>query len=328
MPLVLFVLFLFLYLYFFVYKLAQSERRTIPFLFHYMFHNKKAHGTSIREKLEYIFLFLTIPFREEYFLSLFSEGFIYGLYLFAYFPDQIEHLNSKLFWEQTFEEYGISHTTTSISCIGGEHTHHARVLEKSEYIVKPIFGMRGSGISKVNGNELEKKQCNQKEFWIAQPQLIDCRSDTVRHFRAVTLYDGSIFSLWELKAQRGKVASNGAQGATVTYCGNAYCRHLSSEESAELEEMCERMKHLHADKFDHIFSLGWDLMFHCGEQGVKAYAIEGNICNASWFYPEKTIKTDAISFSNKWMEFMDSLIRRHRTTRPERACRHPRPGAT
>ena len=213
-------------------------------------------GNELHQTLKLMRDALSVPFRDSHYLSAFSEGMIYGCYLYVFYPEKAKEMQHKLFWERFFSENDILHATSVVTCEQGKRTSNKEIVSNDQYIVKPSAGSWGNGISSLFGRDVDRHPCNGGDEWVLQPRLVDCRADTVRHFRLVTLADGTRFSLWELRGKKGSVASNHGQGGAVRFCDSGYCRHLADDESRALEKISEQLLQAHATKLSFVFSIG------------------------------------------------------------------------
>ena len=193
----------------------------------------------------------------------------------------------KIYWYNFFKENNIAHP----EIIGYNRNNRIHIISKfnlsKEYICKPIIGTCGFNIKKVKGNQIMEILKNYKNTLI-QELLVDCNVDTSRHFRFVTLFDGSKFILWLMKTKSKKIiASNHANGGSVKLCKNFLCNDLGYLEQQKLNNFMENLSLIHRKKFPQILAIGWDIMIDCKhKQNIKVYCLEGNICNSVWFHPD------------------------------------------
>ena len=124
-----------------------------------------------------------------------------GLYLFEKHMDIMLEYTSKLAWDAFFQKYEIRTPLTYCICRKGA----LQCMNKPEtgvtYVKKPINGLCGLGVEryKYQSDEKNKALCVGDRDYIIQSFLKDCTSETSRHYRVSTLYDGSIFSIVEYR---------------------------------------------------------------------------------------------------------------------------------
>ena len=165
--------------------------------------------------------------------------------------------------------------------------------------------MLGTNVEKIKGNKILKTLENQDNR-IVQELLKDCyATGEARHFRFITLYDGTKFNIAELNSNK-KVMSNHGQGGITINCKNFNCDSLNNKQQKELNKMMEQLSKIHKDKFSVVFSIGWDIMLNC-ERGdkIKAYCLEGNLIHSTWFYPENVdekLRRDYIKEAEKFLK--------------------------
>ena len=116
--------------------------------------------------------------------------------------------------------------------------------------------------------------------------------------------DQTPINLIELTADES-IVSNHATGATVMQCG-LKCPGTTFREQQELDKMIGALIRVHHNRFDNIFSIGWDVMITCGEVDVSAYCLEGNIRHSAWYYPD-LIDTALINdYKHRYYQFLVS----------------------
>ncbi len=239
--------------------------------------------------LNYFLQFLFIPFKSKPYFSQFTEGGLYTSYLLKILSlDELRKLNSKLYWNDVFVKQGILHPTLMIVKENGLITYYGTIQENNYYIQKPIHGTLGNGVIKIHSKDIQTS-LNQNDNIIIQELLTDCTLDhSVRRFRFVSLYDGTLFITYDT-VSTDDIANHTSSrnGGYIKSCFNAECKHLSTLQNASLNEIQRKLSKLHKNNYNFIFSIGWDVLFNCHTSGIiQSYCVEGNILHSSWFYPE------------------------------------------
>jgi hypothetical protein len=223
--------------------------------------------------------FIQIPLRRSTYFSEWCEGGLYSSYLAVYNPSLCSKMNDKKYWAEVFAKHSIHHPLLYVSNRSGTRKIHRPLVKNQTYIQKPINGALGFGVKRVSADEALHNPTNT----IVQQMLNSCSEKKTRHFRFVTLYDGTPFYLFELSSNN--VLSNLAGGGTLTWCHGLKCNHINSFEQESLKDMMTQLSHLHMRIFGEVFSIGWDVMLHCEQLVVSSYVLEGNILHGTWGYP-------------------------------------------
>jgi len=253
-----------------------------------------------------IYDFLMIPFRNNYWFSILTEGAVYSLYLYKKHPTISKDLNNKVYWANVFKKNNIKYPIT-IAYIKNNKFYKINNIEMNKmYLCKPIYGALGNGVFKIKGKDITENN-NKYNDVIFQELLKDCINKKPRHFRYITFYDGEPFKMLELKSTNNDTVSNVSNGGSVTPCNIDNCDHLSYEENEEIYKMAYKLTKLHTDKYPFVFSIGWDIMLDCkNKNNVKSYCLEGNICHGSWesnYKSYEIIKESIDYYKNKFKHF-------------------------
>ena len=72
--------------------------------------------------------------------------------------------------------------------------------------------------------------------------------------------------------------------------------------------MQTQLSNLHKNEYNIIFSIGWDILFHCDAGIITSYCVEGNILHSSWFYPEKICNDVIKEYKDKLSVFLKEKI--------------------
>lgn len=235
-----------------------------------------------------------------------TEGTIYNFYLLGLDEALAHRMESKLFWEQVFVRRGIRHPRTLYRCYNGVKTVVGEAKPGRGRIWKPDLGSNGVGVRELGPDETV--DCSQGDGWIIQEMLIDCHSEVVRHFRVVTLYDGSLFIIHEMRARdKYKTTSNMHTGGEASTCVSNVCQSLAPSERRELQEMTSALGEAHRDEFGKkVFSIGWDVMLNCEGNGTtRAYAIEGNQIHGTWLPPQAYTRKIHEDYKHKLRNFLE-----------------------
>ena len=248
------------------------------------FNYKKYHFNL--KKIKTVFHGLLIPFHNKNYLAKITEGSIYTSYIYKFYPNIAKKLNYKMYWNNIFIKYNINHPKIIATSLDNKIVKYNKYSNNKYYIAKPNNGICGEDVKKVKGNEIIKYLKKNKDT-IVQELLLDCIVKKARHFRIVSLHNGNIFTIIELKNNDpNEVASNFSNGGLAKICKFNQCNHLSKNEQKSLNDIIIKLKKLHKNEFNFIFSFGWDVMFNCNNlNNIKSYCLEGNIFHSSWFYP-------------------------------------------
>lgn len=198
---------------------------------------------------------------DKYKFTKISDGTILNSYCYhdKYFEKQRE-MSSKMFWNDYFVENGIK--TPQLYATTNPFILYKNILPDEEYIAKPNYGLQGTGIHVIKGEDVKPTEST----YLIQEKIHSCEYEGGRSFRVVTTYDGEILSIEELRNDT-KITSNGVTGGKVKMCTTDMCG-----EYEKLREPIQKLCELHKRDFGFCFCIGWDLMVDCND----AYAIEGN----------------------------------------------------
>jgi hypothetical protein len=308
---VLVVLYLLIYTLVFYIKLDILDRLSL----FYTITNPSKYVSDIpfsTSFLKYFIHFLLIPFKPKEYFSQFTEGGLYTSYLLDILTiDELNKLNSKLYWNDVFIKNGILHPKLVVVKEDGIITYYGRI-ENKYYIQKPIYGTLGNGVIKIHGKDIQSSLTRNDNI-IIQEMLSDCTlHDSVRRFRFVSLYDGSLFITYDTVSSDDIANHTSSRnGGYIKTCFNADCTHLSSLQKDSLNNMQTQLSNLHKNEYNIIFSIGWDVLFHCDASGISSYCVEGNILHSSWFYPEKICNDVIKEYKDKLSVFLKEKIYTH-----------------
>ena len=158
---------------------------------------------------------------------------------------------------------------------------YTKVNPNAQYIIKPHDAQRGVGIKLRRGDNLPT--CT-KDF-IVQKQLVDCNVSTTRHFRVVTLFDGSLFAIFSIQVRdKSSIVSNIANSHKYL-CVRTMCNHLTLQSQRLLTSLVLHLQDVHRRKMPDILSVGWDVMMDCDSlsNAVNIYVLEGNIFHSATY---------------------------------------------
>lgn len=193
---------------------------------------------------------------------------------------RLEAMFDKRWWYALAAEETIPIPPILRECTRGRIVSHGAVDPATLYIVKPHDGLRGIGIELRRGDDLPR--CGTKEY-VVQKRLVDCNVSVVRHFRVVTMFDGTLFAVFDMRARSaGRVISN---GGSVYTCTRAVCQDLSPRSQDAITSLVEKLRGVHGRRMSDIVSVGWDVMLDCNASSgrVNAYVLEGNIMHSATF---------------------------------------------
>lgn len=217
-----------------------------------------------------------------------------GLYLFEQHMDVMLEYTSKLAWDAFFQKYSIRTPLTYCTC--EEHVLQCNTapIKGVTYIKKPTNGLCGLGVERyTHKSEADNKAlCANNRDYLIQSFLKDCTSETSRHYRVSTLYDGSIFSIVEYTAKRkDQISSNrymGASTKTIWLMGDP-----SSKVDNRLYDFSMQLAQAHKQELPMVICVGFDVMNHCEKSQQKFYALEGNLMPGVFSDDDDMGKTDA-----------------------------------
>ena len=237
------VFILILYILIFYICLDKLDKISIYYLIRYkIFYNKIEY--SIYKILYTIYLFILTPFKYNMYFSHISEGGIYYSYIFKYYPKLGCDMNKKLYWNKIFNKNDINHPKLVAYIIDNKLYKLDNIIEDENYICKPNYGALGYKIFKIKGKEIKQSK-NKYNNVIFQQMLKDCMSKEVRHFRYVSLHNGTSFTLYELVAKDNSIVSNHSAGGTENKCTPISCEHLTKKENNEINQMIKKLSELH-----------------------------------------------------------------------------------
>lgn len=182
-----------------------------------------------------------------------------------------DKFESKFFWYKFLTEKNIN--TPKVYYFNNKKINE---IDCDYFIKKPNIGIHGNGIKKINLKNLELVLSNREEDILIQELLIDNFIDknTYRSFRIVTLYNKKVLIKYCLN--NNCLTSNAHSGGNIYFMDlEVNNLNLSELEISLLNELIEKLLELHNKKLNHIFSIGWDLMFH----NNNLYVLEGNTKN-------------------------------------------------
>jgi hypothetical protein len=231
---------------------------------------------------ECILLFFTIPFRNKDFITEKLEG---GMYVQAQVlkdPELAGKMNDKLWWYTIFKKNNISTPKIYYYSKNNKIEKMNNLPENMDVIVKPIDGVLGIMVNKMNSEDA-LNYIKENDNMIIQEMIKDY-SGKVRHFRIITTSSGEIFSIFSLSTNKG-IASNHDAGGIIEICNDGNC--LEEKNRLVLNNMAEQLKHFHKEtELSKYYSIGWDVMIK-NENGFSIpYCLEGNAPHSSWFYPD------------------------------------------
>ena len=197
--------------------------------------------------------------------------------------------SDKYFWYEFFTKNQINHPKMVALNKKGKFVDYGMV-PGTKYIYKPLKGTQGRGIGLITLEEISDLDMS-KDFLI-QERVDNCGSDKPRHFRAITLYDGTVFQITQYQNKNGGVVSNSHAGGHVSYCGKN-CKWIPREQMKAIRKVSRKLAKAHLDNFPKIFSIGWDVMVDCSD-GVQAYVLEGNKFHSGTTRPDWPNQMDRI----------------------------------
>lgn len=217
-----------------------------------------------------------------------------GLYLFEKHMDVLLKYTSKLAWDAFFVKYDIRTPLTYCTCTDGVLNCSTAPTIGETYVKKPVNGLCGLGVELYThkSNEENEALCATKRDYLIQSFLKDCTSETSRHYRVSTLYDGSIFSIVEYNAQhKDQLSSNRYMGASTKTIW------LKGDDPNKIDERLYqfsiRLAEAHQREFPMVICIGFDVMHHCERIQNKYYALEGNLMPGVFSDDDDLGKTDA-----------------------------------
>lgn len=253
-----------------------------------------------RLALTYFIRMIQIPLKDRLYFARMSEGALYGVFSLVSQPALCEQMDSKVMWAKTFEAHGIRHPKTIAYKSASGAVCVDKICHQMEYVAKPDRGGLGIGVRRVSGAhacELLQSTSN----LLIQESITDC-SGYARHFRYVTLCDGTQFALYELRNRDAVASNHNNKGSSVTRCVDMLCPGISASDQNALNTLLKQLLVLHMAEFRTIFSIGWDIMLKC-KNGV-AYALEGNVSHTTWYWPELVEDELLMSYRRKLVEHL------------------------
>ena len=212
-------------------------------------------------------------------------------------------LQSKLYWNELFEA-NQAPTPKIVGTIhsGVVHTNDS-YSELTSYIIKPIVGGLGNGISFFN-----RQSVPPTGDYIIQEFFVQGR--TKGHFRIVTLKDSgtcTAVSVYMCLNARDKLASNNHAGGKcheVTMDGNVRNMRQRNTEPLEnyfsnklLQSAIQKAIELHTNMPNDVISVGWDVMLNDTDYTF----LEGNV-------PASTVFQTDIMFYQKAMPINRTIL--------------------
>ena len=237
-----------------------------------------------------------LPFRDRYHIDRIHEGGIYYTYLYQEYPELIPKLGSKLFWVNIFRENDINHPKLYVSKLHNKIEHYANVSSQKEYILKPIFGGLGYGVTVIKGYEIPEYLQKYNDI-IIQEKMNDCVFENSTVYRLNTLYNGEIFSF---SRQSNNIITT--QGGPFIDCSIENC-FPNAVVREKFIVMLDKLRNLHRYKYKHLISIGWDLILHCKGTKIDFYCLEGNIFGSTYRYKNKAFKKYIDKFQKVVREF-------------------------
>lgn len=289
-------------------KLDELDRKA----FYYYVKNISNTKSQYPLKTPFIFLYKTLllPFREKTYYAKYTEGGIYGSYLYEFYPKLRVKMNNKLYWANIFKKYNINHPDLICYKKNGKLISIKQFQERKIYIVKPINGWLGYKINAISGKDIIEYSKKNNNF-LVQEKLFDCIYGKARHFRLLTLYNGDIFSLWMMKQKdKKKIASNGVNGGKVEYCEDFNC-NLTHRAQLELDEITNKLQKLHKELYYNVITIGWDIMINCDNiNNIDCYCLEGNIMPSVWPGGEKGLSKLPQDKQNKMIYDYKKIVKK------------------
>lgn len=193
-----------------------------------------------------------------YFISIAG---IYSDHMDAKIGDITKFCN-KVQWYEIAKKYNIK--TPEIRIIidsNGKHNVINKYEPNKNYIAKPINGLLGLGVKLIKGKNIKN--------YVIQDYLRDCTipSNDSQIYRYITLYNVTEYILLRFTKKNSNITA---------YADNQIICEGSCK-LVELAKMCHQLKKLHKNEYPFVFSIGWDIMINCDNNGIKtAYLLEGN----------------------------------------------------
>ena len=213
-------------------------------------------------------------------------------------------LQDKLFWNDVFIKNGVPTPTVVGTIRSGKENINYDYTPSGSYIIKPIVGGLGNGISNYDKSNLPSSG-----DYIIQEKVE--QTDKRGHFRIITIYDGTyrLSNMYMCLNLPDKLASNNHAGGKCHEVGiNNKVRHMAGKEMHELSDYfkieplrrsIEDAIKMHASMSKDIITVGWDVMIN----GGKYYFLEGNVPHSTVFesdifYYQKAIPINAAIYSS------------------------------
>lgn len=276
------------------YTKLDKVNKTAIYYFIKNVHLHSCDKLTLRKYILEVVHVLAFPFHTQLYFEKYSEGGFYSSYFYEMNKPLAIKMNDKIFWYSFFKKNNVNHPKL-IQYKKDNKIHRLEKIENEKYyICKPINGCLGANIFKIQGKDIDsyfKKDNN----ILVQDKLFDCLLGKARHFRLITLYNGSKFSLLSLKASDNtKLTSNYAMGGSVHLCKNLHCEDLDDESHSKLNIMIDRLTELHKLYFSKVLHIGWDLMIDCEDKSnFEIYCLEGNLASGIW--DAETMDTNVIA---------------------------------
>lgn len=259
---------------------------------------------GITRILDFITRILVIPFKDSLYFAKCTEGGLYGAFFFSKYPKLTKDMDSKVYWWQKFNQRSIQCPQVYAYTINNKPTLVNTIHEDRMYVTKPINGGLGIDVYKLKGKDA-LRLIQTRNNVLVQEYLKDCNTKHIRHFRLVTLHDGTLFTGYKLETKnKNTIASNHANGGEVSSYKSLEC----IDEQSKLNEMIRQLRTLHHEEYNMIFSIGWDVMFHCdNDDNITAYALEGNVGHSCWFWPGDIDDNIVLDYKSKLGNFLDNV---------------------
>ena len=213
---------------------------------------------------------------DRYAFAKFTEGALYNAY--GLDPQTIHQTEDKLYMHNVFIQENIpTPDLYAFSDANGkwtmnpDHDQQQPFVDDATYIIKPRFGCLGNGVKTIKGKDVLKSKPNM----LVQEFLQDCTNlNRPRHYRVVTMYDGTVFCTMQLSSlsnHNDSITSNLSQGTTVTF----------DPIPPEVDILSSRVANFHKDKYPGVLSIGWDIMYECGNgtNPPRALVLELNVAH-------------------------------------------------
>lgn len=248
-------------------------------------------GGTMREFIFFGTKVLKIPFKFSGYTSSFSGGGILTAPAFR-FKHKTDALENKLVAKNIFESHGINVPPNIAVCDPVCRKIKTDVYHKGPYIHKAVKGACGNSIKLENVIQVGKTM---SEHSFYEQRLNSCAS-LVTDYRVVTLYDGTLFSVFKKEACDPNARSSSASA------GQSQWTDVTLSPDPFLRLALEKLPQMHKVEFPEIFAIGFDVMCHDNQY----FVLEGNVGAAHWTYTTKydeQIMQYVTKFKSKLREF-------------------------